>query len=160
MPLQWHHRKRPCSRTGSRGTRCGGRRRGWRDRRGSGNRHTCPFPKRERGEGGRKYKVDNGELGLVLGVVASRNSHNDIVGNSHRKNGVTKLGIEGSAERGIPVIVDVLTNEVDSSRSTNVEIGFGTKGLNEASLQLLVASLGDFQIGGLIDLIQAMRGEK
>ena len=70
------------------------------------------------------------------------------------------MGIEGSAERGIPVIVDVLTNEVDSSRSTNVEIGFGTKGLNEASLQLLVASLGDFQISGLIDLIQAMRGEK
>ena len=58
------------------------------------------------------------------------------------------------------MIVDVLTNEVDSSRSTNVEIGFRTKGLNEASLQLLVASLGDFQIGGLIDLIQAMRGEK
>ena len=51
------------------------------------------------------------------------------------------------------MIVDVLTNEVDSSRSTNVEIGFRTKGLNEASLQLLVASLGDFQIGGLIDLI-------
>ena len=118
------------------------------------------FLRGNEGREGRKYKVDNGELGLVLGVVASRNSHNDIVGNSHRKNGVTKLGIEGSAERSIPVIVDVLTNEVDSSRSTNVEIGFGTKGLNEASLQLLVASLGDFQIGGLIDLIQAMRGEK
>ena len=110
-------RRLPCSRTGSRETSCGlGSWTLWDQQAGCWTRTSGSEGRNEKEKA---YHVVDRKLGRSRSILFRRNSNDHVVHDSHREHGISFCEVVTISK---PMIVNMFSDQIHTTRSTDVEI--------------------------------------